>query len=388
MTDRKADWERDARLWRDPAQAMSLVKEAADIDSRLLASRSSGGFWDLLQALRITLLVSREYEHVVMALTVRNGRPYPTFMPLPHPSGIAIDRTRGDVFIASTRNPNQIFTFRALAGLQVRADRPRATSADKLLMPVASQFLPGSLYIHDLATIKGALYANAVGQNAVVRLDGDGYTRVWWPRAIERRNVPDFSRNHIQLNSIAAGATLEQSFFSASSEHIGTRRPGQRNYPVDGRGVIFSARSREPIVRGLTRPHSARLWRRRLWVDNSGHGEVGVADDGKFLAVAKLPGWTRGLAFRGGYAFVGVSRIIPRFGAYAPGVDARKSVCGVFVVELKSGKVVASLLWPMGNQIFAVDWLPAERASGFPYPATGQRNRSRLESLFYGYDPG
>ena len=108
--------------------------------------------------------------------------------------------------------------------------------------------------------------------------------------------VPDFGRNFIQLNSIAAGKTLKQSFFSASSDSIGTRVPGQRNYPVDGRGVIFSGASREPVVRGLTRPHSARLWRRRLLVDNSGYGEFGLVDGDRFVTdceAAGLDAWAR-----------------------------------------------------------------------------------------------
>jgi uncharacterized protein (TIGR03032 family) len=375
MTDRHAQWERHAALWRDPAEVISLHAAAAGIDKRLLAGTTRGDFWGLLQALRVTLLVSREYEHFVMGLAVRDGRPYVTFMPLPHPSGIAIDRGRDRLFIASTRNPNQIFSFRPVGG-----DR----CEDNPLMPVASRFFPGSLYIHDLAFVGGKLHANAVGQNAVIQIDEEGYRRAWWPKAIERRGVPDFGRNVIQLNSIAPGKTLKQSFFTASSDSIGTRVPGQRNYPVDGRGVIFSGASREVVVRGLTRPHSARLWRRRLFVDNSGYGEFGLVEADRFVTIAKLPGWTRGLAFRGGYAFVGVSRIIPRFAAYAPGVDAEKSVCGVFAIELASGKVAASLRWPAGNQIFAIDWLAAESTTGFPYPA-GRGDRERLKRLFYAY---
>src|SRR5204863_6287126 len=135
---------------------------------------------------------------------------------------------------------------------------------------------PGCLYLHDLALVGGELYGNAVGQNAVVRLSPEGrYERVWWPRSIERAGRPDFRRNYLQLNSIAAGRDLAGSFFSASAEAPSPRRPGQRHFPVDRRGVIFSGATREPVARGLTRPHSARLWQGALWVDNSGYGEVG-----------------------------------------------------------------------------------------------------------------
>ncbi len=385
MTRSETQWSAQAALWCDPAEAVSLHRAEAAIDCRLLAGKTKGDFWGLLESLDITLLVGREYEHFVMALTVRAGRPFVTYMPLPHPSGIAVDRRSGTVFIASTRNPNQIYVFRPLAGTLARKDRPQLETDERPLMPVEARFLPGGLYIHDLAIVGNDLHANAVGQNAVVCIDGHRHEPVWWPRCIEQRSVPDFGRNYIQLNSIAAGKTLKDSFFSASSDVIGNRFPGQRNYPVDRRGVIFSGATREPIVRGLTRPHSARLWRRVLWVNNSGYGEFGATDNGAFLTVARLPGWTRGLTFVGGYAFVGVSRVIPRFSAYAPGLDGSKSVCGVFVIEMSTGKVVASIVWPIGHQIFAVDWIKASAASGFPYLAAGRNDTSRLERLFYGY---
>lgn len=387
MTPGPAQWNEQAALWRDPAEAVSLHRAEAAIDRRLLVGKTRGDFWGLLQSLGITLLVGREYEHFVMALTVRAGRPFATYMPLPHPSGIAVDRRRGTVFIASTRNPNQIYRFRPLAGMSARKDRPRLAIDERPLMPAAALFFPGSLYIHDLAIIDGDLYANAVGQNAIVRINDTRHDPVWWPRCIEQRGVPDFGRNTIQLNSIAAGKTLRDSFFSASSDSVGKRFPGERTFPVDRRGVIFSGTTREPTVRGLTRPHSARLWRRKLWVNNSGYGEFGTAGDGAFTAVSRLPGWTRGLTFSGGYAFIGVSRVIPRFSAYAPGLDTSKSVCGVFVVEMRSGELAASIVWPEGNQIFAVDWISADIASGFPYPAAGRHDASRLERLFYGYRP-
>src|ERR1051325_8237044 len=48
------------------------------------------------------------------------------------------------------------------------------------LIPVRARFFPGCLYLHDLALLNGKLLANAVGENAVVRVDSDGsYERVW-----------------------------------------------------------------------------------------------------------------------------------------------------------------------------------------------------------------
>jgi uncharacterized protein (TIGR03032 family) len=334
----------------------------------------------------VTLLVSREYEHLLLAMRCDERGPSVTYLPLPHPSGLAVDRRRGLVHVASTRNPNQVYDLMvALPRAACNGTRPMAAP----LVPVRTRFYPGSLYLHDLALVGGQLHANAVGSNAVIRLEKDGrYRRAWWPRCIETPAGPAFDRNHLQLNSIAAGGDLRGSFFSASTATLSARRPGHRNFPVDGRGVIFSGATREPVVGGLTRPHSARLRRGRLWVDNSGYGEVGLIDDGKFAPVARLPGWTRGLCFREDVAFVGTSRVLPRFRHYAPGLDERASWCGVSALDLRRGTVLGSVIWPYGNQVFAVEWLPASRTTGFPFNAGSKRAIARERRFFYAYHTG
>jgi len=252
-------------------------------------------------------------------------------------------------------------------------------------MPATSAYYPGSLYIHDLAMVGGRLHANAVGHNAVVRLsDGNRFERVWWPKCIELEGTPVFGRNHIQLNSIAAGTTLKYSFFSASSGKIGRLRPGHLNYPVDGQGVIFSGITREPICTGLTRPHSARLRKDRIWVDNSGYGEVGFVQDGRLQVVRKLPGWTRGLCIMDDIAFVGTSRIIPKYARYAPGLDAAASVCAIHAISCKTGGLLGSLEWPYGNQIFSIDWIHSSETTGFPFEVPF-RKQKRETVLFYSY---
>lgn len=379
-------WAHHHAQWRSPAQIVAQWREAEQTDPALLRSRVRGAWWDTLAATHATLLLTREYEHLVMAMSVTDAGPRVSYLPLPHPSGLVADRRRGIVHIASTRNPNQIYELRPARGALARLDTPLDPDPAQPLVPARSIFLPGCLYIHDLALIGGRLHANAVGHNAVVRMSDDAsYDRVWWPRCIERGGRPLFGRNHLQLNSIAAGPTLEDSFFSASADRVTARRPGHRNFPVDGRGVIFSGRTRETYARGLTRPHSARLHQGRVWVDNSGYGEVGVAGADGFAPAARLPGWTRGLCFCGPAAFVGVSRVIPRFRQYAPGVDVTESECGVHALEVKTGRWLGSISWPMGNQIFGLDWLPATSSLGFPFRAGGRRPAHTDRDLFYAY---
>lgn len=308
-------------------------------------------------------------------------------MPMPHPSGLAIDRNKGVVHVASTRNPNQIFDLAPAKGLLQRRDMTGRRLWGRPLLPKTSRFFPGSLYLHDLALIGGQLHANAVGHNAVVRFDAQGrFEPIWWPRCIERDGRPAFDRNYLQLNSIAAGKTPEDSYFSASADRISSRRPGHLNFPVDKRGVIFSGETREAAVRGLTRPHSARLHNSDLWVDDSGYGQLTVICDWVPQPVAQLPGWTRGLCFKDGIAFVGTSRIIPRFRRYAPGLDVPTSICGVHAVDVISGKILGSIEWPKGNQIFAVDWVTTDFTTGFPFTVSRRRSSLKELELFYAFE--
>jgi uncharacterized protein (TIGR03032 family) len=379
-------WRAHDSAWRDPAQVASQWYAADSVDPALLRSSVRGAWWEALSAQGVTLLVTREYEHLIVAL--RGGRrgPAVSFMPMPHPSGLAVDRRRQTVHVASTRNPNLVFDLAPVTEVVAPAGARHQTLADRPLVPMRARYFPGALYLHDLAIIGGVLHANAVGQNAVIRLHDDGrYEPVWWPRSVESPAGPRFDRNYLQLNSIAAGPTLRASFFSASAATPSTRRPGHRNFPVDGLGVIFSGASRAPIARGLTRPHSARLHRGRVWVCNSGYGEVGFIADGAFVPVVRLPGWTRGLCFAGSVAFVGTSRVIPRFRAYAPGLDAAASVCGLHAVDTRTGAVLGSLRWPVGNQIFGIESMPSAATSGFPTLAGARRAGERERALYYSF---
>ena len=188
--------------------------------------------------------------------------------------------------------------------------------------------------------------------------------------------------NHLQLNSIAAGRTLAESYFSASAEKPGEYKPGDINFPVDKRGVIFYGKTKKVIARNLTRPHSAKLYKNKLWVNNSGYGEFGSIEDGSLSVLMKLPGWTRGLSFFGNIAFIGVSKIIPKFRVYAPGIKSDIQECAVYAVDLKTKEILGSIEWPYGNQIYGIEWIDAKKCAGFPFTEPGPSTEDEKRLFF------
>ncbi len=335
-----------------------------------LEFETQGDFFGLLDELDVALLVTREYEHFVELIGGNGGKPWQSAMPLPHPSGAFVDPRDGSLVISSTRNPNQIFWFRP----GVEADWSREIvpldlePEDRTVyLPTRTRVLPGSLYIHDVVVVGGDLFVAATGHNFVAKIDPDtGWKRVWWPQTFDGIGDDAFRENHVQLNSIGLGPNgLLDAHLTAFADESNGPKPWKDGFGPERRGVVFSAASRETVLRGLTCPHSATRHEGEVWLCNSGFGTVGVgqgvasaASTSAFVPVAKLPGFTRGLAFAGDRAIVGLSRVIERYEPYAPGLSPSESRCGLAIVDARTGAIEAQLSWPDGLQIYEVQTLP------------------------------
>jgi uncharacterized protein (TIGR03032 family) len=376
--------------WRNPLQLVGFEGCFDRISPQLLKYRVRGDWWEVVQRLGIRLLVSRECEHLLMSLGCNARAPEISFLALPHPSGITIDQDKKVVYVAGTRNPNMIYQLSPVQGFIGRSDKnkfEKKSAVEKnTLVPGKVVFLPGSLYIHDMVFVNGKLYACAVGHNSIVQVSDDGsYKYAWWPKCVDRKNKPDTSDNYLQLNSIAAGPTMGSSYFTASTEKILSTRPGDVHFPVNKKGVVFHGKTKEVVCRGLTRPHSARINGGLVWLNNSGYGEFGFVEKNKFNSFLKLPGWTRGLYFKDDIAFVATSKVNRRFSNYAPGVDLKSDVCAVHAVDLKKCRVLGSIEWPHGSQIFAVEGIGKNHFGSLPVNLSLRDNRDNLNHLFYAF---
>jgi hypothetical protein len=149
-------------------------------------------------------------------------------------------------------------------------------------------------------------------------------------------------------------------------------------------GILIDLDSNEIVARGLSMPHSPRWHAGRLWLLESGTGSLGVVDlpTGKYESVVRLDGFTRGLEIIGNLAFIGLSQV--RETAIFSGIQITERLqetertCGVWVVDIQRGQVVAFLKFEEALQeIFAVSLLP-----GMRYPDLINDNAELIGSSF------
>jgi uncharacterized protein (TIGR03032 family) len=124
-------------------------------------------------------------------------------------------------------------------------------------------------------------------------------------------------------------------------------------------GCLIDIATDEVVVRGLAMPHSPRVHQDGLWLLNSGKAELLEVNraTGQTTTVAELPGYARGLAFHNNLAFIGLSRIRERSAFSGLPLDSRRDElkCGVAIVELTSGRVIATFEFCSGvEEIFDV----------------------------------
>jgi uncharacterized protein (TIGR03032 family) len=209
---------------------------------------------------------------------------------------------------------------------------------DRLYVPKLCH-TTGDLDVHDIAVDAGGrvlFIATLFGCLATLS-ERFSFTPLWRPPFLSKLAAED--RCH--LNGLALDQGRPRYVTAVSTSDVAD---GWRDRRRDG-GIVLEVPGGAVAAKGLSMPHSPRLYRGRLWLLNSGTGMLGNVDatSGTFVPLAFCPGYLRGLAFSGDYAVVGLSR--PRhdktFGGLAldeelarRGAEAR---CGLQVIDLRSG---------------------------------------------------
>ncbi len=226
---------------------------------------------------------------------------------------------------------------------------------DRVYVP-RQGYVTSSVDAHDLAINERGecIFANTAFSCLARTSPSSSFVPIWKPPFITKLKSED--RCHLNGLAMKDGRAAYVSAIAESDEPRGWRELRGTG------GLLMSVQDDEIIYRGLCMPHSPRWHDGRLWVINSGMGELGYLEppEWQFTPVALLPGYGRGLAFIDDYAVVGVSmpRDMKTFGGL-PLDEVLEDAdmmpkCGLVVVNLKTGKVDHHL-WLEGHIVELYD---------------------------------
>ncbi len=225
-------------------------------------------------------------------------------------------------------------------------------------------WITGDVDAHDVAVLPGGrpVFVNTLFSCLATVSDGFSFRPLWRPPFVSRLAPED--RCHLNGLALENGKTRYVTLVANSDV-----ADGWRDRRADG-GMLIDVASNEVLLQGLSMPHSPRLHEGRVWLLNSGTGEIGFLDRAakKFEAVAFCPGYARGLAFVGPYAVVGLSLArenrtfqgLPLDAALATrGAEPR---CGLLVIDTRNGDTVEWLrIEGVVRELFDVAVLPGIR---------------------------
>jgi len=158
-------------------------------------------------------------------------------------------------------------------------------------------FVTGELDAHDIGQLEDGriVFVNTLYNCLATPSERHSFTPIWKPPFISKIVKED--RCH--LNGLAMQDGVSRYVTAVSkSDTI----DGWRDRRFDG-GILVDVATGEIVIGGLSMPHSPRLYGGRLFVLNSGTGELGwiergaSAQESKFHVLAFCPGFVRGLAF-------------------------------------------------------------------------------------------
>ena len=333
-------------------------RERGDHVVEPLRSVHTSNLPEILEHLGCSLMVSTYQAGRLVMLRAQDGVLNTHFRSFEKPMGLALSDNRLAVGAA-----NSIWEFHNLpaVGEKLNADTESSSSQhDACFLPRVTHWT-GDIQIHEMAWVgqgtEAELWFVNTRFSCLCKRSGlYNFQPVWRPSFINSFMPGDCCH----LNGLGLRDGVPK-YVTALGETSVAR--GWRENKKDG-GILMDVETGEVITRGLSMPHSPRWYRDRLWVLESGRGGLGYIDGetGKYVELIALPGFTRGLAFCGPLAFVGLSQV--RETAVFGGVpiaeqQLEERTCGVWIVNLETAQAIAFVKFEDAVQeIFAVEVVP------------------------------
>jgi uncharacterized protein (TIGR03032 family) len=317
-------------------------------------------FADILEQFGISLLVTTYQAGKLVLLRADQGVVNTHFRSFPKPMGLAVLGNR--LAIGTAR---EVWEFHNVPAAAARLEP--AGKHDACFLPRFGH-ATGEVLIHEMAWVASPLDGDEEATelcfvntrfSCLCGLDRvHSFVPQWRPPFITALAPED--RCHLNGLGLVDGRARYVTALG-DTDAAGGWRANKKNG-----GILLEVPSGEVLLRGLSMPHSPRWYKGNLWLLESGTGTLGTVDvpAGRYEPIAAVPGFTRGLDFHAGLAFLGLSQV--RESAVFSGLPLTERLsertCGVWVVDLATGRTVAFLRFEDAVQeIFAVQVLPRAR---------------------------
>jgi uncharacterized protein (TIGR03032 family) len=304
----------------------------------------------LLEQARSSFLVSTYQTGRVVAVRLNGDSINTHFRAFLSPMGMALSPRA--LAIGTLR---AVWYYRNQPAIAAHVEPPGR--CDACFLPTKCH-VTGDVRIHEMAFVGDELWVVATRFSCLATLDTDfSFNPRWRPPFITALDAED--RCH--LNGMAE---IDGKVKYVTALGTTNTTQGWREKKADG-GCLIDVESGEIAIGNLSMPHSPRWYGGKLWMLESGKGNLCVADPaaGKVETVVELPGFTRGLAFMGPFALIGLSQVRESvFGGIPIAQKLKERQCGVWVVDLRTGKVAGFLrLEGRVQEIFDILVLPNVR---------------------------
>ena len=306
------------------------------------------GFPEFLRRNRISFTVSTYQAQRTLTFSGAGPRLSMLMRVFERPTGLAMDEKRMALVAR-----NKIWLFQVTGALVDASGN--ALPYDIIYTPKKA-YVTGDISGHEIAWINEKLvFINTRFSCLATVSEKFSFEPIWRPKFVTALQPED--RCH--LNGFAS-ASDGIKFLTALGK---TDTPdGWRENKSSG-GVVVSYPDSEIVSTGLSMPHSPRLYRGKLWVLESGLGELQTVDlkTGQRTTVARLPGYLRGLTFFDRYAFIGLCKIreTNTFGGMKVAEMYPELQCAVYVVDIERGEPVEFVRFTKGiEELFDIQVLP------------------------------
>jgi uncharacterized protein (TIGR03032 family) len=308
-------------------------------------------FVALLHQLQASLLVTTYQANKLLVVRAAGNGLSTLVRTLDQPMGLAADAR---VMTIGTRT--QVWTLRNAPDIAPRIEP--AGQHDACYLP-RSCHVTGDIRVHEIAWVGEELWIVNTRFSCLCTLHPDySFAPRWQPSFITALAAED--RCHLNGLALINGRPAYATALGETDSANGWRL----NKPHGG--ILMDIPSGAIVARALSMPHSPRWHDGKLWLLESGRGRLVLIEPatGQGHTVVELPGFTRGLALAGTYAFIGLSRIRETSAMDGVPLAERRDhlKCGVAVVDLRRGQVIAILEFQTAvEEIFDVQLLPGLR---------------------------